>query len=268
MSRGKKIIIGIIGTLVLLCGAFMLFVNWSNSDSGQAAMNEVGTKQAIESATANAQSTLDAAAAANASGTATAAMAGIDARIQNAQVIFEDGLDEGSPFITKNMDGGDLSYEDGVAKIYFAFGGFDYLKIDKDVTDFIAEADCAPYGEGVFCGFAYGINESGKFPKYYASVISGSYKCGFFDHAADLPSDKYFNCNYPQSTTGKLQHLRLEKFGSNFRFYVNGELLDERVLENQDYLSGSVGLYYGRAGGENSELNDIYIDNFKVWEIP
>lgn len=268
MSRGKKTAIGIIGAFVLLCGAFMLFVNWSNSDSGQAAMNEVGTKQAIESAAANAQATLDAGAAANASGTATAVMTGIDARIQNAQLIFEDGLDEGSPFIKANMDGGDLSYENGIAKIYFAFSGFDYLQINKSLSDFIAEADCAVYGKGVFCGFAYGINESGKFPKYYASVISGSYKCGFFNHAANLPSDKYMNCNYPQSTTAKLQRLRLEKFGGNIRFYVNGELMDERVLENNEYLSGDAGLYYGRAGGENSELNDVYLDNFKVWEIP
>lgn len=268
MTRGKKIIFGLVGAFVLLCGAFMAFVNWSNSDAGQASLNETGTQQAAESATANTQATMDAAAASNASGTATAVMAGVDARIQNAQIVFEDGLDEGSPFITSNIDGGDLRYEDGVAKIYFAFGGFDYLNIGKQMTDFIAEADCTTYGEGVFCGFAYSIDENGKYPAYYASVISGAYKCGFFDHTISLPSDSRFNCNYPQSTTTKLQHLRLEKFGANIRFYVNGTLLDERILENNEALSGDVGMYYGRSGGEQSDLNDVYIDNFKVWELP
>lgn len=65
----------------------------------QATFREVETKQAFESATANAQSKLDALAAANAAGTATAVMAGIDDRIKNAKSIYEEGLDGGSPFI-------------------------------------------------------------------------------------------------------------------------------------------------------------------------
>jgi hypothetical protein len=268
MSRGKKIVIGIVGTLVVLCGLFMWFVNWSNSDSGQATLNEVGKRQAIEGATANAQSTADVVASANAAGTATAVMAGIDARMQNAKLIFEDGLDEGSPFIAANIKDYNLKFEDGAATIRLTWNGDVLWESGKEVTDFIAELDCANYGDGINCGFAYGIHHDRDYTHYYASVIAGGYKCGFFDMTTNFSAANYPYCNYPHSKESWLQHLRLEKFGANIRFYVNGQLMDQRVLEDPKFLSGGVALLIGRAGGEQSEMNEVRIDNFKVWEIP
>jgi hypothetical protein len=268
MSLGKKIAIGIIGTLVILCGLFAWFVSWGNSEEGQAVFREVETRQAIESATANARSTLDAAASANAAATATAVMAGIDARMQNAKLIFKDGLDEGSPFIAANIKDYDLTFEEGAATISLPWSGSFVWESGKTVTDFIAELDCANYGDGINCGFAYGIHKDGDYTHYYASVIAGGYKCGFFDMTTNFSVSNYPYCAYPHSKESRLQHLRLEKFGANIRFYVNGQLMDQRVLEDPNFLSGGVALLIGRAGGEQSEMNEVRIDNFKIWELP
>lgn len=266
MSRGKKIAIGAIAGLILLCGAGMLFVNWANSDEGQAAMDEVGTKQAVSSATARVEETARAESEARAAGTATAVMLDIDRRIQNAQLVFEDGLDEGSPFIAENIMDYDLTYKDGVAAVSLPWNGFFVIESGKQLTDFIAEVDCDPQGDGISCGIAYGVRKKEDRFYYYASLTAGSYKCGFFDYTVDFPKSSYSICNYP--TEGLLQHLRVEKFGSNLRFYVGGKLMDQRILENQDFLTGGVALIFGRAGGEQSEINKVWLDNFKVWEIP
>jgi hypothetical protein len=268
MSRGKKILIGVIVLLVLFCGAFMLFVNWANSDSGQQTFKEVETRQAIESATAAVQSTQDAVAAANAAGTTTAVMAAIDNRLQNAQLVYEEGLDEGSPLIAENIKDFDLSFEDGVATIWLPWDGSSVWEIGKELTDFAAEMDCIGYGSGVYCGFAYGIHHNNDKTNFYASVISGSASCGFFDFTTNFTRSNYDYCNYPHSSESFLQHLRLEKFGSNIRFYVNGKLMDESILEKADFLSGGFALFFGRAGGESSEINQVHLDNLKVWELP
>lgn len=266
MSRGKKILIGAAAALVMLCGGFMLFVNWTNSEEGQASMNEVGTKQAVESATAAAQAATQAQAEANAAGTATAVMQGIDGRIQNAQLVFEEGLDEGSPFIAENIMDYDLTYKDGIASVSLPWNGSFVIESGVQPTDFIAEVDCANMGEGIYCGIAYGVRQKGDRLRYYGSVISGYYNCGFFDMTLDFPSASYPMCNYP--TQGKLHRLRVEKFGSNLRFYVGGTLMDERILEDEEFLTGGVALLFGRAGGEQSDFNDVLLDNFKIWEIP
>ena len=266
MSRGKKIAIGAIIALVLLCGAGMLFINWANSDEGQAAMDEVGTKQAVSSATAAVQETARAESEAQAAGTATAVMLDIDQRIQNAQLVFEEGLDEGSPFIAENIMDYDLTYKDGIATVSLPWNGFFVIESGEQLTDFIAEVDCDPQGDGIACGIAYGVQKKGDRPYYYASLISGSYNCAFFDQTEDFSKASYPMCNYP--TEGLLTHLRVEKFGSNLRFYAGGELMDERVLEKEEFLTGGVALIFGRAGGEQSDFNRVWLDTFKVWEMP
>jgi hypothetical protein len=261
MSRGKKIALGIFMVIALLCGAFMLFVNWANSDEGQATFKEVGTRQAIESATANAQHAAE-------SETATAVMTGIDQRIKNAKLVFQDDLKEGSPFIAANIQDHNLKYEDGEATIRLTWDGFSIWESGKQLKDFIAELDCANYGDGISCGFAYGVHKDKDIFRYYGSTISGGYKCGFFDITTNFSASNYPYCNYPHSSSSWLQHLRLEKFGANVRFYVNEQLMDQRVLEDPNFLSGGVALLIGRAGGEQSEMNEVRIQNFKVWEIP
>lgn len=266
MSRGKKITLGIVVGIILLCGGFALFVNWANSEEGQATIKEVSTKEALASATAAVQATAQAQADANAAGTATAVMQGIDARMQNAKLVFEEGLDEGSPFIAENIMDYDLTYKDMIATVSLPWNTSFVIESGVQPTDFIAEVDCANAGEGIFCGIAYGAQKKGDRLYYYGSAIKGYYYCGFFDLTVDFPSASYPMCNYPKA--GELQHLRVEKFGNNLRFYVGGELMDQRILENTDFLSGGVGLLFGRAGGEQSELNHVMLDNFKVWEIP
>ncbi len=268
MSTWKKIAIGIIGALVVLCGLFMWFVSWANSDAGQATFKEVETRQAIESATANAQSTKDAIAASNAAGTATAIMAGIDERIKNAKLIYEEELDEGSPFIAANIKDYDLTFEEGAATVSLPWSGNFVWESGKEVTDFIAELDCANYGRGISCGFAYGIHKDGNISRYYASTISGSANCGFFDMTTNFSVSYSPYCAYPLAKQTRLQHLRLEKFGANVRLYVNDKLMDERILEDPKFQTGEVGLLIGRSGGEQSEMNEVRIDHFKIWELP
>ena len=257
----KKILIGILGMFILLCSGFMWFVNWANSDTGQQTLNKVGTHQAVESATAAAQ-------AAQQSATATVVMQQLNARLQSAQLVFEEGLDKGSPFLAANIGDHDLTFNDEVATVSLPWDGFFVWKIGQQLTDFVAEVDCANYGSEINCGFAYGVHTDGEREHYYASLISGGYRCGFIDVTANFAIGNYPMCGYPHSSESWLQHLRLEKFGANIRFYVNGQLMDQRVLEKADFLSGDLALAFGRTGGEQSEMNEVRIDNLKVWSLP
>ncbi|MFN8433693.1 MAG: hypothetical protein U0V18_06720 [Anaerolineales bacterium] len=51
------------------------------------------------------------------------------------------------------------------------------------------------------------------------------------------------------------------------RLYVNGELMEERFLDNPAIVSGDVGFYFGKASDE-SGIQTVQFDNFRVWELP
>ena len=260
MSRGVKIAIGIVILLVLLCGAFMLFVNWSNSEEGQAAMNEVSTQQAIESATAAVQMQ-------QASGTATATWSDIEARLANAALVHENTFEEGVPLI--NSFGEDLEpfYRNGIPEIIVPWNGSTTLRINMDLTDFVAEVDCA--ANDAFCGIAYNytVDTSGK-SRYFASGI-GNADTYFFDNLyASLPSFNWERKNFaPSPAEGFLHRIRVERFGQILRLCVNGDLMEERLLDYPEAVSGDVGFYFGKASSE-SGIQTVQFDNFRVWELP
>lgn len=267
MSRGKKIVIGIIGLLVLLCGAFMLFVNWANSDEGQAAMNEVSTKQAIESATANAQATIQAEADAKAAATATAVMTAINERMQNMTLVHENTFEEGAPLL--NEFGEDLEpyYRDGIPELIIPWNGSTILPIGMNLTDFVAEVDCE--ANGTFCGIAYSYttDSEGK-NHYFASGIGRADTFFFEDLYAKVPSFNWDHKNFAPSTSKEfLHHIRVERFGKVLRLYVNDELMEERILNYPEAVSGDVGFFFGKASNDTG-IQTLRMDNFRVWELP
>lgn len=260
MSLGKKIAIGFGIFFILLCIAAIAFVNWSNSDAGQATFAEVGTQQAIASATGAVQTQ-------QASGTATAVWAEIDARLQNKTLIYENTFDEGTPVV--NEFGEDLEpyYRDGIPEVIVAWNGSTILPINQSVTDFVAEVDCA--NNGTFCGIAYNYKANGEErSQYFASGIGAADRFFFDDLYASLPSFNWDAKNFaPSPAEGFLHRVRVERFGQVMRLYVNGELMEERFLDNPAIVSGDVGFYFGKASDE-SGIQTVQFDNFRVWELP
>lgn len=266
MSRGKKILIGVIIIIVLLCGAFMLFVNWTNSEEGQAAMNEVGTKQAIESATAAVEATAQAQANANANATATANMETIDERMQNLTLVYENTFDEGKPILTPNGNDVEPYYRDGIPEVIVPWNGSVILPAGQTFTDFVAEVDCMT--NGTFCGIAYNISNNSDKQQYFASGIGNAEKFFFTDIYSHFSSTNWDGANFPPSPAASfLNRVRVERFGQVMRFYVNGELMEERILNDPAPVPGDVGFYFGKAS-DDSGIQTVQFDNFRVWQIP
>ena len=260
MLRGMKIAIGVLVVLICLCGAGMLFVNWANSEEGQAAMDEVSTQQAIESATA-------VVATQQASGTATATWSELEARMQNMTLVHENTFEEGTPIL--NEFGEDLEpyYRDGIPEIIVPWNGSTILKANVNLSDFVAEVDCA--NSGTFCGIAYNYKDNGEErSQYFASGIGAADRFFFDDLYASLPSSNWDGKNFaPSPAEGFLHRIRVERFGQVMRLFVNGELMEERLLNNPEIVSGDVGFYFGKASDE-SGIQTVYFDNFRVWELP
>ena len=127
MSRGVKIVIGVVVVLVCLCGAGMLFVNWANSDEGQAA-------------------------------TATAVMATVNERMQNMTLVHENTFEEGTPIVNKFGEDLEPYYLDGIPRIIVPWNGSTILFNNLNLTDFVAEVDCA--NNGAYCGIAYNYKDN------------------------------------------------------------------------------------------------------------
>lgn len=260
MSRGVKIAIGIVVVIICLCGAGMLFVNWANSDEGQAAMNEISTQQAVASATGAVQTQ-------QASGTATAAWSEIESRLQNLTLVYENTFEEGTPIVNKFGEDLEPYYREGIPEIIVAWNGYTILPIGKDLGDFVAEVDCM--ANGAFCGIAYNItSDSSDKEKYFASGIGTADRFFFSDLYASLPSTNWDGKNFaPSPAEGFLHRVRVERFGQVMRLYVNGELMEERLLNYPEAVSGDVGFYFGKASDE-SGIQTVQFDNFRVWELP
>jgi len=60
----------------------------------------------------------------------------------------------------------------------------------------------------------------------------------------------------------------MERFGQVMRLYVNGELMEERLLNNPKIASGDVSFYFGKASEESGGIQVVQFDNFRVWELP
>ena len=260
MSRGVKIAIGIVVVLVCLCGAGMLFVNWANSEETQAEFKAIDTQQAIDSATA-------VVATQQASGTATATWSEINERMQNMTLVHENTFEEGTPLV--NEFGEDLEpyYRDGIPEVIVAWNGSTILFSNLNLTDFVAEVDCA--NNGTFCGIAYNYKDNGEErSQYFASGIGRADTYFFDDLYASLPSSNWDGKNFaPSPAEGFLHRVRVERFGQVMRLYVNAELMEERILDNPEIVSGDVGFYFGKASSE-SGIQTVQFDNFRVWELP
>lgn len=260
MSRGMKIAVGVLVVLICLCGAGMLFVNWANSDATQAEFRAIDTQQAIDSATA-------VVATQQASGTATAVWSEIEARMQNTTLVHENTFEEGTPLVNKFGEDLDPYYRDGIPEVIVAWNGYTILSSNLNLTDFVAEVDCMT--NGAFCGIAYNIvSDSADKEIFFASGIGTADQYFFDNRYASLPSSTWKYKNFaPSSAEGFLHHLRLERFGQVMRFYVNGELMEERLLNYPEAVSGDVGFYFGKASSE-SGIQTVQFDNFRVWELP
>ncbi|MEN9564106.1 MAG: hypothetical protein RIR73_2350 [Chloroflexota bacterium] len=269
MSRGVKIAIGIVIVMICLCGAGMLFVNWANSDEGQAAMNEVSTQQAIESATAAVEATAQAQAQANTNATATAVIATINDRMQNLTLVYENTFEEGTPLVNEFGEDLDPYYRDDIPEVIVPWNGSTILFSNLNLTDFVAEVDCA--NNGTYCGIAYNYKakaEGEKFSKYFASGIGAADTFFFDDLYASLPSFNWDRKDFdPSPADGFLHRVRVERFGQVMRLYVNGELMEERLLTNPEIVSGDVGFLFGKASDE-SGIQTVQFDNFRVWKLP
>ncbi len=260
MSTGRKIAIGVVVLFVCLCVAAIAFVNWSNSDKAQAEFKAIDTQQAIESATA-------VIATQQASGTATAVWSEIEARLQNTTLVYENTFEEGTLIVNKFGEDLEPYYRDGIPEVIVSWNGFTILPSEKNLSDFVAEVDCMT--NGAFCGIAYNIiSDSADKEIFFASGIGTTDQYFFDNHYASLPSSTWKHKNFaPSSAEGFLHHLRLERFGQVMRFYVNGELMEERLLDYPEAVSGDVGFYFGKASDE-SGIQTVQFDNFRVWELP
>lgn len=260
MSRGVKIAIGIVVVLICLCGAVMLFVNWANSEETQAEFQAIDTQQAIDNATAVVVTQ-------QAAGTATAVWSEIEARMQNMTLVHENTFEEGTPLV--NEFGEDLEpyYRDGIPEVIVAWNGYTIFFSDLNLTDFVAEVDCA--NNGTFCGIAYNYKDNGEErSQYFASGIGAADRFFFDDLYASLPSSNWDAKNFaPSPAEGFLHRVRVERFGQVMRLFVNGELMEERLLDNPEIVSGDVGFYFGKASSE-SGIQTVQFDNFRVWELP
>ena len=260
----RYLIIAAIGMFFLCCISVVLFVNWSNQPENVAADLAARTAEAFQNATQTAQAVQNAAAA-------TQEMQQITARLEKARPVFTETFDNNSAFLKQNI--GDLSFSmsDGYPDIDVPFNADHIWPVGKELGDFVAEVDCEPAGEGAFCGIAYGLHSKDGNPNgiFSASFTGSGGRCGFADSTGNFSTTKDWDCAAPQSpAAGTLNRLRVERFGQHLRFYVNGQLMDDRVVTSQETSGGGVGLYFGRASTNNSGVFHVMVDNFKVWELP
>jgi hypothetical protein len=238
----------------------MLFVNWANSDETQAEFKAIDTQQAIDNATA-------VVATQQASGTATTTWSEIEARLQNLTLVYENTFEEGTPIVNKFGEDLEPYYRDGIPEIIVPWNGSTILFNNLNLTDFVAEVDCA--NNGTYCGIAYNYKDNGEErSQYFASGIGAADTYFFDDLYASLPSSNWKRKNFAPSTAeGFLHRIRVERFGQVMRLYVNGELMEERLLTAPEAVSGDVAFYFGKAGSE-SGIQTVQFDNFRVWELP
>ena len=258
----RIIVIAVIGMLVVCCISVVLFVNWDNQPENVAAAVQ-------RHATQTAQGALDAAATNTTNAAATQEIQQINDRLKKASPVFSETFENNSPFLKQNI--GDLTFSanDGYPDISIPFNGYYIWPVGKDLHDFVAELDCAPAGDGSFCGIAYGLQPKDQKPNslFYASTSRSGGECGFDDDTGSFSVSKSWSCAAPQSpAAGFMNRLRVERFGTHLRFYVNGQLMDDRVLPAAQ--TGGVGLYLGRSSENNSGEFHVMVDNFKVWELP
>ena len=260
----RIMIITVIGVLLVCCISVALFVNWDNQPENVAAAVQ-------RHATQTAQGALDAAATNTTNAAATQEMQSITERLKKANPVFAETFDANSAFLKQNTGSLSITMNDGVPDILLPFNGDNVWPVGKDLKDFVAEVDCAPAGNGTFCGIAYDIHPKDQQPNgtFYGSYTSYGGNCGFDDLTGSFSVSKSWSCTPPQSpAAGSLNRLRVERFGQHLRFYVNGQLMDERLLTGDYASGGDVGLYFGRASDNSGGDSNVMVDNLKVWALP
>jgi hypothetical protein len=260
----RNFMLAVIGLLVGCGLAVALFVNWANQPENQAAALAARTAEANQNATQSAQLAQDTAAA-------TEEMQQIAARLAQAKPVFHETFEANSPFLTQNLGDLSVSMRAGIPAIAVPFNRTNFWMIGQELGDFVAELDCEPAGDGTFCGVAFGLNPKDTHPNgtFYASFTGSGGRCGFADNTGSFIVSRDWDCAPPKSpAAGFLNRLRVERFGPHLRFYVNGQLMDERVLPADNARSGGVGLYFGCSGDCQSGVFHVLVDTFNVWELP
>ena len=247
--------------LLICCVAGALFLSWANRPENQAAFNATDTAQAVQQA----------ASAAASAATGTAGAQALTTQLAGAQPVFQEAFAADSPFLKANLGDLSLYMRDGVPEITLAFAAGHLWPSGQSVADFVAELDCSPLGEGAFCGLAYGLapKDGSAHPQdvFYASYIGPGGSCGFTDQTGSFSSDKLWTCNPPASPAAPpLQRLRVERAGQQLRFYVNGQLMDQRQLSAGP--GQGVAVYFGRASGNSTGIATVQLDNFNLWKLP
>ena len=260
-THRRNLLIALGGALAVCCLAAVGLVLWQIPESPAAAAARQTTQTAATEQAGAAE------AAANATG--TAAFAEIDSRLQAAQPVFTDTLGADSGFVKQNAGGLTVSAQGGATQIDLPFNGSHVWPIGQSLSDFVAELDCQPMGSNAFCGIAYGDHPANSGGTFYASYYGTGGQCGFEDATGSATSTKEWSCTPPAAPAASgLNRLRVERFGNNLRFFVNGQQMDQRMLTNAGALSGGVGLFFGQASSDNSGVFYVTVANFNVSQLP
>ncbi|MFN8412338.1 MAG: hypothetical protein U0Z26_08120 [Anaerolineales bacterium] len=264
MQKRTKIIIGIIvGILVLICICGIVFIQSSNTPEAQATTLARYTAEA-------AQATTDANQAADAAVTSTAEAQLLQARMDNAEVVFEDTFDENSPFLRKISATDSYYMRDGTPEFSPAFTNYHLYPVGINVSDFIAELDCKPTSGEAYCGIAFAVKQIDpqvSFPDFfYAAYLASSGRCGTDDLTGSYSVSKSATCTVSSTSGNSLfDRLRIERIGQHVKIYKNGELVKEVTLDNPEAASGDIGLYFGTTSNEG--ISSLEVDNLKIWAV-
>ena len=256
----RNLIIAALGLLFLCCICGALFVAWANQPENVAASLATRTAEAYQNATQTA-----------AAKTANAAATQEIAQIAKSSPVFSETFEENSAFLKQNIGSLSMTMNGGVPDVLLPFNADNIWPIGKQVKDFVAEVDCQAIGTGTYCGIAYGLHAKDQKPNslFYASFTGAGGLCGFLDETGGFSTTKSWSCNPPESTAGGgLNRLRVERFGQHLRFYVNGQMMDDRVLSSPEASGGDVGLYFGRSSETSGGDTHVMFDNLKVWSLP
>lgn len=234
------VVLGIVGLLVLGCGALLL----------------IGSNPAVQQANATSQ-----AATAEAS---AAQLAADEELIVDAEQIIDETFDSADSIDITPGEGSSAKVENGVYEAVLSEQSFRSVFLDEPLGDFAAEVECVVTegGSDGSCGIIYGVNEvdgQDDNDQHFFFVSGGGYGV----QTSEGGSDKNFeNGNRAvNAEAGALNLLRVIREGSEVRLYVNDTLVDR--FESTQLPEGGVGFAASADDGDAT----VQIDNFRIWEL-
>jgi hypothetical protein len=161
------------------------------------------------------------------------------------------------------------SLQDGVYQSHFGRSGNEITPIGANLSNFIAELDCKPFGEHSICGVVFGLQPQQAdlvSPSYRIYIGGGNY--GFNVLPVGGGGNSFSNTTFVLNA-GDWNHLRVEALNRVAKLYVNNQFVDDFDLNEPSLASGDVGLVVGLSSeAENGDSADLTVDNFKVWQMP